>query len=42
MKEYTVRILDTVFADIDDIADYIVEVSTPACTSDSNPSKQTL
>ena len=29
MKEYTVRILDTVFADIDDIADYIVEVSTP-------------
>lgn len=29
MKEYTVRILDTVFADIDDIANYIVEVSTP-------------
>ena len=30
MKEYTVRILDTVFADIADIADYIVEVSTPS------------
>lgn len=29
MKEYTVRILDTVFADIDDIANYIVVVSTP-------------
>ena len=29
MKVYTVRILDTVFADIGDIADYIVAVSTP-------------
>ncbi|MBQ7571720.1 MAG: hypothetical protein IJT19_05705 [Bacteroidaceae bacterium] len=29
MKEYTVRILDTVFHDIDDLADYIVKVSTP-------------
>ena len=29
MKEYTVKILDTVFADIDNIADYIVKVSTP-------------
>lgn len=29
MIEYTVRILDTAFADIDDIADYIVSVSTP-------------
>ena len=28
MKEYTVKILDSVFADIDDIADFIVEVST--------------
>ena len=28
MKEYKVRILDTVFADIDDIADFIVSVST--------------
>ena len=27
MKEYKVRILDTVFADIGDIADYIVSVS---------------
>ena len=29
MKEYTVRVLDTVFADINDIADFIVKVSTP-------------
>ena len=29
MNVYTVRILDTVFADIGDIADYIVAVSTP-------------
>ena len=29
MKGYSVKILDTVFADIDDIADFIVEVSTP-------------
>lgn len=29
MKEYKVRILDTVFADIDDLADFIVSVSTP-------------
>ncbi|MBR3412148.1 MAG: hypothetical protein IKG81_05620 [Bacteroidales bacterium] len=29
MREYTVRILDSVFADIADIADYIVEISTP-------------
>ena len=29
MKEYTVKILDTVFNDIDSIADYIVKVSTP-------------
>ena len=29
MKVYIVRILDTVFADIGDIADYIVAVSTP-------------
>ena len=28
MKEYKVRILDTVFSDIDDIADFIVSVST--------------
>ncbi|MBR2958337.1 MAG: hypothetical protein IKC19_01740 [Bacteroidales bacterium] len=28
MKEYKVRILDTVFADIDDIADFIVSIST--------------
>lgn len=28
MKEFKVRILDTVFADIDDIADFIVSVST--------------
>lgn len=28
MKEYKVRILDTVFADIDYIADFIVSVST--------------
>lgn len=28
MKVYTVRILDTVFADIGDIADYIVAVSS--------------
>lgn len=28
MKEYTVRILDIVFDDIDDIADFIVKVST--------------
>jgi plasmid stabilization system protein ParE len=28
MKEYKVRILDTVFDDIADIADYIVSVST--------------
>lgn len=28
MREYTVKILDTVFADIDDIADFIVKVST--------------
>jgi plasmid stabilization system protein ParE len=29
MNVYTVRILDTVFADIGDIANYIVAVSTP-------------
>lgn len=29
MTEYTVKILDTVIADIDDLANYIVEVSTP-------------
>ena len=29
MKEYTVRILDTVFADIDDIANYIIVMYTP-------------
>ena len=29
MKEYTVRILDTVFADIDDIANYIIDMNTP-------------
>ena len=29
MKEYNVRILDTVFDDIDDIADFIVSISTP-------------
>ena len=29
MKEYKVRILDTVFADISEIADFIVSVSTP-------------
>ena len=28
MKEYTDKILDSVFADIDNIADFIVEVST--------------
>jgi hypothetical protein len=33
MKVYTVRILDTVFADIGDIADYIVAVSTPEHTA---------
>lgn len=29
MKVYAVKILDTVFADIDDIAEFIVNVSTP-------------
>ena len=29
MKEYKVKILDTAFADIEDIADFIVSVSTP-------------
>ena len=29
MKEYNVRILDIVFDDIDDIADFIVSISTP-------------
>ena len=29
MKAYAVKILDTVFADIDDIAEFIVNVSTP-------------
>ena len=29
MKEYKVRILDSVFDDIDDIADFIVSISTP-------------
>ena len=28
MREYSVRILDIVFADIDDIADFIIKVST--------------
>ena len=29
MKEYKVKIHDTAFADIEDIADFIVKVSTP-------------
>ena len=29
MNEYRVRILDVVFDDIDDIADFIVSVSNP-------------
>ena len=29
MREYHVKILDVVFADINDLADYIVSVSTP-------------
>lgn len=29
MREYKVKILDTVLADIDDVADFIVSVSTP-------------
>lgn len=29
MKVYAVKIFDTVFADIDDIAEFIVNVSTP-------------
>ncbi len=29
MKEYSVKILDTVFADIEYIANYIVSINTP-------------
>ena len=32
MKEYKVKILDTVFDDIDSLADFIVSVSLPELT----------
>lgn len=41
MKEYTVRVLDTVFADINDIADFIVKVSTPEHAANFAPLGET-